>query len=80
MFVIDKEKKVQFNEEVNVKVLEKEPEVVEIDEEKIDRLLHLIHEADPSGDRPDSEELLQLEGNKFWLEFQQTNWPFYCGL
>lgn len=36
-------------------------EVTEIDEAKIDRLLFLLHEADPTGERPDSEELLQLE-------------------
>jgi len=56
------EKKVQFSEEIKVKVVEKEPEIVEIDEEKIDRLLHLIHEADPNGEKSDTEELLILEG------------------
>lgn len=55
------EKKVQFSEEIKVKVVEKEPEIVEIDEEKIDRLLHLIHEADPNGEKSDSEDLLILE-------------------
>lgn len=54
-------KSVQFNEEVKVKVLEPEP--VEINEEKIDKLLHLLHEADPTGERGDDEELLHLEGD-----------------
>ena len=54
-------KSVQFDEQVKVKVLE--PEVVEINEEKIDKLLHLLHEADPTGERGDNEELLHLEGN-----------------
>ncbi|XP_052892885.1 signal transducing adapter molecule 1 [Anopheles moucheti] len=34
---------------------------VEINEEKIDRLLHLIHEADPEDPSQDTEEMLQLE-------------------
>ncbi|KAK8724189.1 hypothetical protein OTU49_011259 [Cherax quadricarinatus] len=33
----------------------------EIDEEKIDRLLHVLHEADPTGERPDPQELAFLE-------------------
>lgn len=33
----------------------------EIDEEKIDRLLHVLHEADPTGERPDPPELAVLE-------------------
>ncbi|XP_053666739.1 signal transducing adapter molecule 1 [Anopheles marshallii] len=36
-------------------------ETVEINEEKIDRLLHLIHEADPEDPSQDTEEMLQLE-------------------
>lgn len=36
---------------------------MEIDPEKIDHLLHLILEADPTGRKPDSDELIQLEGN-----------------
>ncbi|XP_058057276.1 signal transducing adapter molecule 2 [Anopheles bellator] len=35
--------------------------VVEINEEKINRLLHLIHEADPQDPSQDTEEMLQLE-------------------
>ncbi|CAG2106878.1 unnamed protein product, partial [Medioppia subpectinata] len=50
-----------FSEEIKVKVMEKETEVVEIDGEKIDRLLHLIHDSDPNGEKSDSEELLILE-------------------
>lgn len=53
-------KSVQFNEEVRVKLLNTET-VTEIDETKIDRLLYLLHEADPTGERPDSDELIQLE-------------------
>ncbi|XP_054157958.1 signal transducing adapter molecule 1-like [Oppia nitens] len=55
------EKKVQFSEEIKVKVVEEKESEPEIDEEKIDRLLHLIHDADPNGDKSDSEELLVLE-------------------
>ena len=57
-------KTVQFNEEVRVKLLEKEPEppVTSVDPDKIDRLISLLHEADPTGDKADSEELLSLEG------------------
>ena len=46
---------------MNVKIVEKDPEPVRIDEEKIDKLIHLLHEADPSGDEIDSEDLLALE-------------------
>jgi signal transducing adaptor molecule len=52
-------KTVQFNDQVRVKFLEEE--VTEVDESKIDRLLHLIHEADPTGVTPDSDELVMLE-------------------
>lgn len=53
-------KSVQFNEEVRVKLLSTET-VTEIEDAKIDRLLYLLHEADPTGERPDSDELIQLE-------------------
>lgn len=62
-------KKVQFNDEVNVKVLDKDSNEqpssapVVIDENKIDRLIHLLQEADPQSDKRDSDELLTLEGN-----------------
>lgn len=59
---VEKKKSVQFSEDVQVKTLEKEePVVTEISEEKIDKLLHLLHEADPTGERPDSPELISLE-------------------
>ncbi|KAF7287130.1 hypothetical protein GWI33_002506 [Rhynchophorus ferrugineus] len=59
-FLIDKTKKmVQFKEEV--KVLEKEPQEIEVNEDKIDRLLHLLHEADPTNPETDTDELLSLE-------------------
>lgn len=55
-------KSVQFNDEVKVTLLEKEvSEPVSIDEEKIDRLIHLLHEADPTNENRDSEELISLE-------------------
>lgn len=56
------EKKVQFSEEVKVEVVEKESEVVEIDEDKINKLMKLLNDADPTGEKHDSEELLNLEG------------------
>lgn len=60
-------KMVQFAEEVEVKTVKREPEVVEveIDERKMDRLLHLLHEADPQCDTSDTQEMLDLEGNIF---------------
>ncbi|XP_011503382.1 PREDICTED: signal transducing adapter molecule 1 [Ceratosolen solmsi marchali] len=56
-------KSVQFTEEVEVKTVKREPEVVEIeiDEQKMDRLLHLLHEADPQSDSSDPQEMLDLE-------------------
>ncbi|XP_043527511.1 signal transducing adapter molecule 1 [Frieseomelitta varia] len=56
-------KMVQFAEEVEVKTVKREPEVVEveIDERKMDRLLHLLHEADPQCDNSDPQEMLDLE-------------------
>ncbi|XP_052250279.1 signal transducing adapter molecule 1-like isoform X2 [Dreissena polymorpha] len=53
-------KKVDFKEEVEVKSFE--PDQVEIDEEKIDHVLQLIQNADPTGEtNPDSSEMVQLE-------------------
>ncbi|CAL7939952.1 unnamed protein product [Xylocopa violacea] len=48
---------------VEVKTVKREPEVieVEIDERKMDRLLHLLHEADPQCDTSDPQEMLDLE-------------------
>ena len=58
---------VQFAGEAEVKTVKREPEVVEveIDERKMDRLLHLLHEADPQCDTSDTQEMLDLEGNIF---------------
>lgn len=52
-------KSVQFDDQVRVKFLD--DNITEVDEGKIDRLLHLIHEADPTGVTPDSDELIMLE-------------------
>ncbi|XP_012226757.2 signal transducing adapter molecule 1 isoform X2 [Linepithema humile] len=56
-------KLVQFAEEVEVKMVKREPEIVEveIDEKKMDRLLHLLHEADPQCNTSDPQEMLDLE-------------------
>ncbi|XP_075211723.1 signal transducing adaptor molecule isoform X2 [Lycorma delicatula] len=53
-------KSVQFNEAVQVKTV-KLTQQVEIDEGKIDRLLYLLHEADPNEDCNDSEQMVALE-------------------
>lgn len=65
MFFVGKEdKKVKFNEEVAVLTVQFAPEEVEIDESKIDDVLQLIQNADPTGEiQPDGAELLTLEGN-----------------
>ncbi|GIY05255.1 signal transducing adapter molecule 1 [Caerostris extrusa] len=55
-------KTVQFNEEVKVKTLVETPvEEVVIDEKKIDTMLAALHDADPTGQIPDTDELLALE-------------------
>ncbi|KAF0309530.1 Signal transducing adapter molecule 1 [Amphibalanus amphitrite] len=55
-------KSVQFNEEVEVNTVERAAaEPVAIDGAKISELLELLNEADPTGDRPDSDHLLALE-------------------
>lgn len=56
----ESKKGVQFSETVQVKTI-KQTEPVEIEEDKIDRLLHLLHEADPCEDQSDSEQMLVLE-------------------
>lgn len=59
-----KKKGVQFDDHVDVKVIEQQqpaPPAV-IDEKKLDRCLELLQNADPTGDRPDPAELLELEG------------------
>lgn len=52
---------------MEVKTLKREPEIVEIeiDEQKIDRLLHLLHEADPQSSSLDPQEMLELEGENW---------------
>lgn len=64
-FLYEKAKKmVQFKESESKAAAEAaaaEPAVVEINEKKIDRLLHLLHEADPCNPERDTEEMLQLE-------------------
>ena len=55
-------KTVQFSEDVEVQSIETEPEVVEIDENKIDKVLEMLHEADPTGEVEDPPELGGLEG------------------
>ncbi|XP_064652190.1 signal transducing adapter molecule 1-like isoform X2 [Lineus longissimus] len=59
----NKEKKsVQFKEEVEVKTVEPIPEQLYIDEEKIDKTLELLQNADPTGvNKPDTHEMLALE-------------------
>lgn len=52
----------QFSEDVEVQSIRTEPESVEIDESKIDKLLHILHEADPTGEVEDPPELGVLEG------------------
>lgn len=60
-------KSVQFSDSVEVKKIEgpssPDPnEPVEIDEVKIDRLISLLHEANPEDSSTDSQEMLYLEG------------------
>ncbi|XP_060517077.1 signal transducing adapter molecule 1 [Cylas formicarius] len=52
-------KSVQFKDDV--KVAEKGLQEVEINESKIDQLLHLLHEADPTNPEKDTPEMLNLE-------------------
>lgn len=56
---------VQFKETTEVKLVKDEPEEVEINGDKIDRLLHLLHEADPTNPERDTEEMLSLESGYF---------------
>lgn len=61
-FLYEKAKKmVQFKETAEVKFLKEELVNIEINEEKIDRLLHLLHEADPTNLEADTDEMLNLE-------------------
>ncbi|KAJ8917776.1 hypothetical protein NQ315_010682 [Exocentrus adspersus] len=52
---------VQFKDAAEVALLKDEILNIEINEEKIDRLLHLLHEADPTNLDSDTEEMLNLE-------------------
>lgn len=54
---------VQFADDVKdeVEVRRGEEQVVEINEEKLDRLLHLLHEANPEDPAQDTQEMLSLE-------------------
>uniref|UniRef100_A0A8D9EY42 Signal transducing adapter molecule 1 n=1 Tax=Cacopsylla melanoneura TaxID=428564 RepID=A0A8D9EY42_9HEMI len=60
-------KKIAFDENVSVAVYKTNGEhndhsaIIEIDEVKIDRLLHLLHEADPEDASHDTGEMLELE-------------------
>uniref|UniRef100_U5EWZ4 Putative signal transducing adaptor protein stam/stam2 n=1 Tax=Corethrella appendiculata TaxID=1370023 RepID=U5EWZ4_9DIPT len=57
-------KSVQFDEaSVSgvTKTEKKDENILEINEEKIDRLLHLLHEVDPEDPSQDSDEMLNLE-------------------
>jgi len=55
-------KSVKFNEEVEVKTVEPIPEVVEIDEDKIDQCLAMLQNADPTGENtPDPPDMTSLE-------------------
>ncbi|CAH1772968.1 unnamed protein product [Owenia fusiformis] len=59
---VKEKKSVQFNEEVEVKTVERLPETVRIDESRIDDCLEMIQNADPTGEtRPDTPEMLGLE-------------------
>jgi len=55
-------KSVKFNDEVQVKTVESIPEVVEINEEKIDTVLAMLQNADPTGEtNPDPPDMVSLE-------------------
>lgn len=51
---------VQFADQVRVQKIVKEE--IEIDESKMDKLLHYLHEADPSDTSRDPPEMLDLAG------------------
>lgn len=68
------DKKVSFNDQVNVKVMKNEPEqvvkqeIVLIDEKKIDDCINLLQNADPTGEiQPDSQEMLHLEDQCYMM-------------
>jgi len=55
-----------------VQSIQTEPEVVEIDEAKADQVLHLLHEADPTGEVEDPPELAWLKVQN--LYFSRPSW------
>lgn len=68
-FEVNSKKTVQFSEDVEVQSIETEPEIVEIDEGKIDKVLHVLHEADPTGEVEDPADLCGLEGLAYFFSF-----------
>ncbi|KAL0274084.1 UNVERIFIED_CONTAM: hypothetical protein PYX00_006601 [Menopon gallinae] len=56
---MENKKTVQFNDSVKVKKI-KDPAEVVIDESKMDRLLHYLHEADPRDSSGDPQEMREL--------------------
>lgn len=60
--VEEKKKKIDMlDDSLDKRLDEIKEEVSEIDEAKIDRLLHLLHEADPTNPEYDTKEMLSLE-------------------
>ena len=59
----EREKKVSFDEEVEVRTIEAmTPEVVDINEDQMDKCIEMLQNADPTEQRPDTQEMLVLEG------------------
>lgn len=50
-----------MKESAETNLIKDEPKDVEINEEKIDRVLFLLHEADPTNPEKDTEEMLRSE-------------------
>ena len=57
-----REKKVSFDESVEVRTIEAAPQEVHINPEQMESCLELLQNADPTEERPDSQEMLVLEG------------------
>ncbi|XP_071804538.1 signal transducing adapter molecule 2-like [Asterias amurensis] len=58
----EREKKVSFDEEVEVRTIEAmTPEVVDINEDQMDKCIEMLQNADPTEQRPDTQEMLVLE-------------------
>ena len=72
---MESKKTVQFNDSVKVKKIAKEPSEVVIDEGKMDRLLHYLHEADPRDPSGDPIEMRELPGKIKLLSFTVTEMP-----